>query len=102
MGRGGKKSDSYCRRNEAEMYSGLSHMGKKEERLHAVEFQAQGCMHGRSHLISPVVSDVHAYKNIFQEQILHENKWHDNTNPSLAKSTSIHERLNIHSVTGCL
>ena len=69
-------------------------MGKKEERSHADEFQAQDVMHGRSHLISPVVSDVHAYQKMIQEQILHENKCHDKTSPSLPESTSIHERLN--------
>ena len=76
VGRGGKNSDSYCSRNEAERYSGISNMGKKEERVHA-ELQAKDLTHDRSHLITPDVSNFHACQKMMQDPMLHENKWHD-------------------------
>ena len=38
VGRGNKKSDSFHCRKESERYGGLSHMGKKEERVHDSRF----------------------------------------------------------------
>ena len=44
VGIGGNNSDSYCSQNDADSYSGISNMGKKEERVHA-ELQAEDFMH---------------------------------------------------------
>ena len=54
VGRGGKNSDSYCSRNEADRYSAKSNMGK-EEGVH------ESCFSDRSHSIVPDTSNVYAY-----------------------------------------
>ena len=79
--------------SEAESYSGIPNTGKKEERVHA-ELQAQDFMHDRSHLITPDVSNLHAYQKMMQDHVLHEHRWHDKHFPTLAKTTSTHEKSN--------
>ena len=79
---------SIQRKELGDRYSGISQMGKKEERLRAEALKIEeNVMHGRSHLILPVVSDVHEYQKLLQEQMFHENKWHDKNFPPLASST---------------
>ena len=58
VGRGGKKSDSLCRRNEADTYSGMSDMRKKEERVH------EPCLSDRSHVMLSDMSNSRAYQKM--------------------------------------
>ena len=93
VGRGEEKRDTYCSRNEAERHSGISNMGKKEERVHA-ELQAQDITHDRSHSITPDASNFHAFQKMSKDQMLHGNTWHDKHFLSLAKITSTRVNLN--------
>ena len=92
VGRGGNKSMSTQHKAFEGSYSGISkyvisQMGKKEERLRAEEFQNPDfMMHGRSHLILPVASDVHEYQKNVKEQICHENTWHESSFPRLPRA----------------
>ena len=51
IGRGWKKSDSFHSRKEADRYSGISDIRKKEERVH------EACVSDRSHVILPDISN---------------------------------------------
>ena len=77
-------------------------MRKKEERDCAFEDNKihDICMHkDRSHLYDVDVSSTepvasfHAYQEMIQDQMLHENKWHDRHSSSLAKvpQDKVHE-----------
>ena len=59
-------------------------------------------MHDRSHLMTVDISKFRAYQKMIQEQVLHDNKWHDKHVPSLANIASSHEKSNKAVQTGCL
>ena len=50
----------------------------------------------------PEISNLHAYQEIIQEQMMHENKFHDNQFLALAKVTSTQVKLHKVVDSGCL
>ena len=61
------KNDSCCRRNEADRYSGISDMRRKEERVH------EPCFSDRSHVMLPDMSNLRAYQKMIQEPMMTDN-----------------------------
>ena len=91
VGHGGKRVKSHG------MYGGTTQMRKKEEKEERYRAFKDNkipdiLMHKhRSHLygfdasLTAPMTSFHAYQKMMQDQLLHENKWHDMHFPSLVK-----------------
>ena len=69
-------------------------MGKKEERVH------ESCVSDRSHVMMSDISNFHDYKNLIQEQMMHEKKFHEKHFSALLTSTRVELKKVVDS--GCL
>ena len=70
-------------------------MRKKEERVH------ESCLSDRSHVMLPNISSFRACQKMIQEQMMHENKFHDKHFPALVTSTRA-SKLSKVVDSGCL